>query len=121
MRSLTACLASGFPSRTGMVTLTLTFNDHLQPARPRGKAEGFRAGSMATVDVTMPLLPLDDRLLDHLRPAARSWLAATDRGQQGTWDLVFRGQQETKNNPWAKKQSRYQDKDVEFQGHLRYH
>lgn len=76
---------------------------------------------MATADVTMPLLTLDAWLLDHLRAAARSWMAATDRGQQEIRDPEFRGLQETKNNPWAGKQPRYPKKDVEFQKLFGYH
>lgn len=55
---------------------------------PEEKSKGrkFRQGNLTAADVTMPLLTTDAWLLDHLRAAARPWLTATDREQQGIWD-----------------------------------
>ena len=64
----------------------------------KSKGRRFRQGNLTAADVTMPLLTTDAWLLDRLRAAARPWLTATDRGQQGIWDPEFRGLQDTKND-----------------------
>lgn len=90
--SWTLCLGQGW------VALTFTFNDYVFGQwAPWGEDSG--QGNLTTGDVTMPLLTVTDAwLLNHLRGAARPWLTATDRGQQGIWDLEFRGLQDTKND-----------------------